>query len=165
VGALAPDPPGARHIPGAFDASGAVDTQDAPADHAPRGTVPPPPDPVVVDSARLRLATLRARAAMEPADQFAETESAQLIDDIRAIGAVLASARSGFSEPPAVLDVGAALVVLCDLRTHVDHLEAGLLDAAERVGLNWDVVAAIIGIPADEAQRRHRQLRERWPSP
>jgi hypothetical protein len=140
VGALAPDPPAA---------CGGL----------------PPPDPLVADSARLRLAALRAQAAARPAsqpvNQLAETASARLIEDIRAIGAALASARSPHSGPLDALDVGAGLVVLCDLRAHIDGLESDLLDAAGRVGLSWDVVAAIIGIPADEAQRRHRCLRER----
>ena len=151
AGALAPDPGGAR-------ATRAFRPRRA--SRAPRGSLPPS-DPVVVDSARLRLAALRAQAAAQPAGQLGETASAGLIDDIRAIGAVLASARSDFGVPADALDVGAALVVLGDLRTHIDQLEAGLLDAAERVGLNWDVIAAIIGIPADEAQRRHRRLRGR----
>jgi hypothetical protein len=140
VGAFAPDPPAACGAP-------------------------PPPDPVVADSARLRLAALRAQAAARPADQsvnqLGETASARLIEDIRAVGAALASARSEHSGPLDALDVGAGLVVLCDLRAYLDGLEADLLGAAERVGLNWDVVAAIIGIPADEAQRRHRRLRGR----
>jgi hypothetical protein len=146
VGALAPDPPAVV------------------AD----GDTPHRPDPVVADTARLRLAALRAQVAgrsAASADQFAETASAQLIDDIRAIGAALAGARSELSAPTEALDVGAALVVLCDLRAYIDHLEADLLDAAQRAGLNWDLIAAIIGIPADEAQRRHRRLRGRQPSP
>jgi hypothetical protein len=141
VGAFAPDPLGARNI------------------------LPPPPDPAVADSARLRLSALRVQAAAQPVNQLGETASAGLIDDIRAIGAVLASARGDLGVPAEALDVGAALVVLCDLRAHIDHLEAGLLDAAERVGLNWDVVAAIIGIPADEVQRRQRRLNGRQLSP
>lgn len=140
VGALAPDPPAAS-------------------------TDLPPPDPVVADSARLRLAALRAQAsarpASQPVNQLAETASAWLIEDIRAVGAALASAGRPHSGPLDALDVGAGLVVLCDLRAHIDGLEADLLDAAQRVGLSWDVVAAIIGIPADEAQRRYGRLRER----
>jgi hypothetical protein len=151
VGALAPDPPGARDAPDALS--------------SPSASRPPAPDPVVVDSARLRLAALRAQAAAQPVGQLGETASAGLIDDILAIDAVLASARGDLGIPADALDVGAALVVLGDLRTHIDHLETGLLDAAERVGLNWDVIAAIIGIPADEAQRRHRRLRGRQASP
>jgi hypothetical protein len=147
VGALAPDPPGARDAPDALS--------------SPSGSCPPAPDPVVVDSARLRLAALRAQAAAQPVGQLGETASAGLIDAIRAIGAVLASAHGELGIPADALDVGAALVVLCDLRAHIDDLETGLLDAAERVGLNWDVIAAIIGIPADDAQRRHRRLRAR----
>jgi hypothetical protein len=129
----------------------------------------PPPDPLVADSARLRLGMLRALAATRPAgqpvSQLAEAASAGLIDDIRAIGAVLAAASGGVAWPADALDVGAGLVVLCALRAHLDRLEADLLDAAQRVDLGWDVVAAIMGIPADEARRRHRGLRGRQVSP
>jgi hypothetical protein len=122
-----------------------------------------PPDPVVADSARLRLSTLRAvagtRPAGHPVSQLAEAASARLIDDIKAIGAVLAAARDGAAVPADALDVGAGLVVLCDLRAHLDRLEADLLDAAQQVDLNWDLIAAIMGVPADEAQRRYRRLR------
>jgi hypothetical protein len=159
VGALTPDPPGARDAPS---------TRAAQAPHAPQApnwALPPKPDPVVADSARLRLAALRAKAAAQPENQFAETASARLIKDIRAIGAVLASVHGKLGGPAEAIDVGAGLVVLCDLRAHLDHLETGLLDAAEQVGLSWDVVAAIIGIPAEEAQRRHVRLRGREFSP
>jgi len=121
-----------------------------------------PPDPVVADSARLRLGTLRALAARRPGgpvSQLADAASARLIDDIKAIGAVLAAARAGAAVPADALDVGAGLVVLCDLRAHLDRLEADLLDAAQQVDLNWDLIAAIMGVPADEAQRRYRLLR------
>ncbi|HTV99472.1 MAG TPA: hypothetical protein VMF87_04175 [Streptosporangiaceae bacterium] len=159
VGALTPDAAGARDAPSAR----AAELPHAP--QVPGWALPPKPDPVVADSARLRLAALRAKAAAQPENQFAETASARLIKDIRAIGAVLASASGKLGGPAEAIDVGAGLVVLCDLRAHLDHLEAGLLDAAEQAGLSWDVVAAIIGIPADEAQRRHAWLRGREPSP
>ena len=129
----------------------------------------PSPDPLVADSARLRLGMLRALAATRPAgqsvSQLAEAASALLIDDIRAVGAVLAAASGGAAGPADALDVGAGLVVLCALRAHLDRLEADLLDAAQRVDLGWDVVAAIMGIPADEARRRHHGLRGRQVSP
>jgi hypothetical protein len=117
----------------------------------------PPPDPNVADSARLRLAALRALSAGPPA----ERAPARSAEDIQAINAVIDAARGDAAHPADALDIGAALVVLCDLRLYLDGLEADLLDAAEPAGLGWDVVAAIIGIPADEAQRRHRALRER----
>jgi hypothetical protein len=159
AGALTPDTPGARDAPS---------TRAAHTPHAPQarhGALPLAPDPVVADSARLRLAALRARAAAQPENQFAETASARLIKDIQAVGAVLATADGKLGGPAEAIDVGAGLVVLCDLRAHLDHLEAGLLDAAQQAGLTWDVVAAIIGIPADEAQRRHARLQGREPSP
>jgi len=152
-----------QSAPGARDAAGGHAAQ-APRARANRGALPSP-DPVVADSARLRLGAFRALAAAQPVSQLSETAPARLTDDIRAIDAVLASERGELALPADALDVGAALVVLCDLRTAIDDLEAGLLDAAERVGLNWDVIAAIIGIPADEAQLRHRRLRGRQLSP
>jgi hypothetical protein len=189
VDALAPDPASALAAPSADDAA---DSETA---HVPGGGMLPAPDPVVADSARLRLAALRAKAAGRP-DIVFMAAAFRLISDIRAVGAVLASVGGqvdgqvgGQADGRAggqvdgraggrvdgqaekvdgradAMDIGAGLVVLCDLRAHLDHLEAGLLDAAERAGLSWDVVAAIIGIPADEAQRRHRQLRGRRLSP
>ena len=51
--------------------------------------------------------------------------------------------------------------MLCNLRLYLDRLETDLLDTAQQVDLSWDVIAAIIGIPAKEAQRRHSALRAR----
>jgi hypothetical protein len=145
VGALTPEAP--------EDASGVI----------------PPPDPIVVDSARLRLGALRALAATRPAgqpvSQLVEAASTRLINDIRAIGAVLAATRGGVAGTAEALDVGAALVVLCDLRAHLDRLEAELLDAAQQVDLGWDLIAAIMGVPADEVQRRYQRLRSKQGSP
>jgi hypothetical protein len=85
-------------------------------------------------------------------------------EDLRAIRSVIDSVGAA-THPADALDVGAALVVLCDLRLYLDSLEADLLDAAQRVDLGWDVIAAIIGIPAAEAQRRHRALRAQGVAP
>jgi hypothetical protein len=115
----------------------------------------PLPDPAVVDSARLRIAAHRVLSAGQPV----RPGPAGQPEDIRAIQAVIESVGVDALRPADVLDVGAALVVLCDLRLYLDGLEADLLDAAQRMDLSWDVIAAIIGIPADEARRRHRALR------
>jgi hypothetical protein len=82
------------------------------------------------------------------------------MDDLHAIRAVIDAAR-GAEHPAEALDVGAGLVVLGILRLDLDRLEADLLDAAQQVGLSWDLIAAIIGIPAQDAQRRHGALRAR----
>lgn len=124
-------------------------------------TALPAPDPGVADSARLRLAAHRVLSLGQSAEQV----SARPADDIHAISALILAARGRGVHPPEALDIGAGLVVLCDLRLGLDDLEADLLDAAQHVGLGWDVIAAIIGIPADEAQRRHRALRSRRESP
>jgi hypothetical protein len=123
----------------------------------PRPGALPEPDPAVVDSARLRIAAHRVLSAGQPTDRAPVRHA----EDIRAIHSVLDSARDDAVHPSGVLDVGAALVVLSDLRFYLDGLEADLLDAAQRVDLGWDVIAAIMGIPADEAQRRHGALRAR----
>jgi hypothetical protein len=127
---------------------------------APRPGMLPVPDPAVVDSARLRITAHRVLSAGLPARQGPVRQA----EDIRAIQAVLDSVGDDV-RPADVLDVGAALAVLCDLRVYLDGLEADLLDAAQQVDLGWDVVAAIIGIPADEAERRHRALRAQRGSP
>lgn len=115
----------------------------------------PAPDPDVVDSARLRLAARRALSLARDPDGVA----AQAIDDLRAVGAVLHEAAAA---PPAdAIDVGAGLVVLSELRLHLDRLETGLLDLAQQVDLGWDVIAAILGIPAERARHRHARLRAR----
>jgi hypothetical protein len=117
----------------------------------------PAPDPSVADSARLRLAAHRVLSAGPPAEQAPDRAA----EDIQAIRAVIDAARREPERLADTLDIGAALVVLCDLRLYLDGLEADLLDAAQPAGLGWDVIAAIIGIPADEAQRRHQALRAR----
>jgi hypothetical protein len=142
VGGFAPDsadsppvPPGSASHPGAL----------------------PAPDPGVADSARLRLAAHRVLSPGPPAERAPDRPA----EDIHAIKAVLDATRGAAERPADALDIGAALVVLCDLRLYLDGLEADLLDAAQPAGLGWDVIAAVIGIPADEAQRRHHALRAR----
>ncbi len=51
--------------------------------------------------------------------------------------------------------------MLGNLRLYLDRLEADLLDGAQQVGLGWDVIAAILGIPAREVRERHTVLRAR----
>jgi hypothetical protein len=123
----------------------------------PRPGALPVPDPAVVDSARLRIAAHRVLSAGHPADRAPVRHA----EDIRAIHSVIDSVCDDAVHPAGLIDVGAALVVLSDLRLYLDGLEADLLDAAQRVDLGWDVIAAIIGIPADEARRRHGALRAR----
>ena len=142
VGGIASDSPSSRSIPeGSASQPGVL----------------PAPDPSVADSARLRLAAFRALSAGPPAGWASERSA----EDIQAINAVIEATRDDAERPADALDIGAALVMLCDLRLYLDGLEADLLDAAQPAELGWDVIAAIIGIPADEAQRRHQALRAR----
>jgi hypothetical protein len=115
------------------------------------------PDPDVVDNARFRLAS--HFPASSPADLG--QLPVRPMDDIRAVNSVIEAVRSGAERPADALDVGASLVMLGNLRLYLDRLEADLLDAAQQVDLSWDVIAAIIGIPAEAAQNRHRALRAR----
>jgi hypothetical protein len=117
----------------------------------------PAPDPAVVDSARHRLAARLAAAA----GQYPGPLPGYLIDDLHAVSAVIDAARDGAEPPADALDVGAGLVALGNLRLYLDQLEAGLLNGAQQVGLGWDVIAAIVGIPASAAQDRHAVLRAR----
>jgi hypothetical protein len=117
---------------------------------------PPGPDPGVVESARHRLAAQLASAGRYPGEL-----PAHLMDDLRAVTSVLDAARAGAGRPADALDIGAALVVLGNLRLYLDRLEADLLDGAQQVGLGWDVIAAILGIPASEARERRAVLRAR----
>ena len=51
--------------------------------------------------------------------------------------------------------------MLGNLRLYLDRLEGDLLDGAQQVGMGWDVIAAILGIPASEARERRTALRAR----
>jgi hypothetical protein len=116
------------------------------------------PDPDVVDNARFRLAShFPARSGPADLGQL----PVRTVDDVRTVNSVIEAVRSGAERPADALDVGAGLVMLGNLRLYLDRLEADLLDAAQQVDLSWDVIAAIIGIPAEEAQKRHRALRAR----
>jgi hypothetical protein len=155
VAGFVPDPAGAPSTGHGAGAGTEVIT-------APYPGMLPVPDPAVVDSARLRVAAHRMLSAAQPAPEVPVREGpVRQAEDIRAIQAVIDSVGVDAVRPASVLDVGAALAVLCDLRLYLDGLEADLLDAAQQVDLGWDVIAAIIGIPAAEAERRHRALRVR----
>jgi hypothetical protein len=115
------------------------------------------PDPDVLDNARQRLASHYATSGGRYSRQLLTVPA----DDIRAVGAVISAVRSGAERPADALDVGAGLAVLSHLRHCLDELETDLLDGAQQVGLSWDVIAAILGIPVIQAQSRHRSLRAR----
>ena len=60
--------------------------------------------------------------------------------------------------------MGAALVLLSNARLYLDRLEASLLELAQQADMSWDLIAAIIGIPAAEAMDRLSALHGR-PAP
>jgi hypothetical protein len=126
-------------------------------------------EPSILQSARLRLAS----HYMASVRHYPGAISRRLMDDVRAVSGVIDAARSGASHSAAArsaagrsgagrsadaLDVGAALVVLGNVRHHLDRLEADLLEAAQQVGLTWEVVTAIISGPASDA--RHGAQRD-----
>jgi hypothetical protein len=137
----------------------------------------PDPDLLVVESARVRLAEryaapagqhrLQPPAAGEPGQPPAAAADDGLLlpadptDDVRAVIAVIKATGVRGADQADALDVGASLVLLLNLRGYLDRLEADLLDTIENVGLTWDVIAAIMGIPAAAAQRHHAVLRAR----
>jgi hypothetical protein len=111
------------------------------------------PDREVLESARFRLAPLPS-AAPGPQDR-------RCLADIQAIDAVLRGTRPGALAVPGPLDAGAALALLTNVRRQLDRLEADMLGAARQVGLSWDLIGAIMGVPAAAAEERVRVLRVR----
>jgi hypothetical protein len=111
------------------------------------------PDREVLDTARFRLSTRNEGLVADPS-------LSRALDDLRAVAAVRLAARYGTQPPAGPLDLGASLVMLSNLRLYLDALEADLLDAATHLGMSWDLIAAIIGLPADDARHRLRALRD-----
>jgi hypothetical protein len=134
----------------------------------------PAPDRDVLDNARARLAPGRRRPSGQShaANGHAAAEQPvrgarhlpRPLDDLRAAAAVAQAAGPPGHPPAEPLDVGAALVLLSNVRLYLDRLEASLLDLAQQVDMSWDLIAAIIGIPAADAQDRLLALRAR-PAP
>ena len=123
----------------------------------PRAAGRPAQDREVLETARSRLSTRDGSPVADPS-------LARTLDDLRAVAGVRVAARYGTQPPPGLLDLGASLALLGNLRLCLDALEADLLDAAAHVGMSWDLIAAITGVPADEARDRLRELRAR-PAP
>jgi hypothetical protein len=117
----------------------------------------PAPDPLVVESARARLAE---RYAENPGQDPGHPAVAPA-DDVRAVVAVIESASGAGMTRADALDIGASLVLLCNLRVALDRIETDLLDATEDGGLTWDLVAAIMGIPVAAVLHYHAALRAR----
>jgi hypothetical protein len=136
------------------------DCPAGPAERVPAGPAPagtrsgPSPDREVLDAARFRLSSRDESPVTDPA-------LVRALEDIQSVADVRLAARYGGQPPPGPLDLGASLVMLGNLRFYLDSVEADLLDAATDLGMSWDLIAAIIGIPADDARRRLRELRAR----
>jgi hypothetical protein len=110
------------------------------------------PDREVLDAARFRLSTRDGSPVADPS-------LARTLDDVQAVAGVRLAARYGAQPPPGPLDLGASLVLLGNLRLYLDAVEADVLDAATHLGLSWDLIAAILGVPAQDARHRLRELR------
>jgi hypothetical protein len=108
----------------------------------------------VLDAARFRLSSRDGSAVTDPA-------LVRALGDIQSVAGVRLAARYGAPPPPGPLDLGATLVLLGNLRLYLDSVEADVLEAASDLGMSWDLIAAILGIPADDARRRLPELRAR----
>jgi hypothetical protein len=106
----------------------------------------------VLDTARFRLSTRNGGLIADPS-------LSRVLEDLRAVAAVRLAARYGAQPPAGPLDLGAGLVMLGNLRLYLDALEADLLGAATHLGMSWDLIAAIIGLPASDAARTARPPR------
>jgi hypothetical protein len=122
----------------------------------------PAPDRDVLDSARARLAAGNRPTAAHRGP--AARHLPRPLDDLRAAGAVAQRTGSPGQPPADPFDVGAALVLLSNVRLYLDRLEASLLDLAQQADMSWDLIAAILGIPAAEAEYRLAVLHGR-PAP
>jgi hypothetical protein len=125
-----------------------------PADRPAEGSWTASPDREVLDTARFRLSSLNQGLAADPS-------LSRALEDLRTVAAVRLAAHYAAQPPAGPLDLGAGLVMLANLRLYLDALEADLLDAATHLGMSWDLIAAIIGLPADDARQRLRELRDR----
>jgi hypothetical protein len=88
----------------------------------------------------------------------------QPLADLDAITAVIEAsgqAQPGAREQPSAMQMGAAIVVLGAARLDMDRMEARLLQAARDCGMGWAQIAAILGLPGGELERRYRQLTAR----
>jgi hypothetical protein len=120
----------------------------------------PAPDRDVLDSARSRLAAAGNRPAAAQPGQAAR-HLPRPLDDLRAASAVVQRTGSPGQPPAQPLDVGAALVLLSNVRLYLDRVEASLLGLAQQADMSWDLIAAILGIPAAEARDRLTALHGR----
>lgn len=120
----------------------------------------PAPDRDVLDSARARLAVPGDRPI--PAQPGpAARHLPRPLDDLRTASAVARLGGQDGQRPAEPLDLGAALVLLSNVRLYLDQLEASLLDLAQQAEMSWDLIAAILGIPATEAKDRLTALHSR----
>ncbi|MFG2006722.1 hypothetical protein ACGFNU_47010 [Spirillospora sp. NPDC048911] len=87
------------------------------------------------------------------------------LDAIDAVNTATARAQAGTGEHPEPMAVAAALVVLRAVRLELDQTEARLLNTAQSSGLDWQQIAAILDLSAEQAEERHRRLKPRLDEP
>jgi hypothetical protein len=108
------------------------------------------------DALRAARTWLTARYATG-VDRVLWETSERPMDDALAIRTVIGTASEGSRAD--ALDVGAALITLCELRQGVDRLEGDLLEAARQAGMDWAAIGAVMGISAAEAEQRYLAVR------
>jgi DNA-directed RNA polymerase specialized sigma24 family protein len=74
-------------------------------------------------------------------------------------------AQQGAGAPPSTMEVAAALVTLSAVRLGLDQTEARLLNTAQAGGLDFEQIAAILGISVENAEDRYRSLKPRLDEP
>lgn len=124
----------------------------------------PAPPPEMVHAARGYLTPRYAVGV----DAFLWEAREHPMSDLDAIEAVIAAsdrAQSGTGEPPELMELAAALVVLGAARLEADQREVRLLNAAQASGVGWVQIAAILELSVQEAEERYRQLKPRLDEP
>jgi DNA-directed RNA polymerase specialized sigma24 family protein len=129
------------------------------ADALPVGGLPVP-DPETVRDARAHLTPRHATGV----DEILWETRKRPMPDGDAVEAVITAsdrAQQGAGQPPEVMDVAAALVVLSAIRLNLDQTEARLLNTAQAAGMSFEQIAAILDLSVEEAEERHRRLKPR----
>jgi len=140
------------------------DHRPAPRSRAHSPAVLPAPQPTMV---RLARACLTARHATGVDAVLWEARQHPMPDQA-AIDAVIAAsdrAQQGAGAPPSTMELAAALVTLSAIRLDLDQTEVRLLNTAQAGGLDFEQIAAILGLSVHDTEIRYRSLKPRLDEP